>query len=73
HGRSVNQPQIGNVRIQATGTGTLAPTPNPYFEDTKAFYALRAAGVPAAQALRLVNQSAAQLTQSGTQPVRVPQ
>lgn len=71
-GQTVNQPQIGNVRIQARGTGTLAPTPNPYFEDVKAYYALRAAGIPPDQSLTLVNQSAAQLERSGTQPVRVP-
>jgi hypothetical protein len=71
-GQTVNQPRIGKVRIRARGAGTLAPTPNPYFEDIKAYYALRAAGVPAGRSLTLVNQSAAQLERSGTSPVRVP-
>ena len=64
------------VQIQPSGNGTLAPTPNPYFEDVKGYYSLRAIQPPGIehpnQALFLVNESSAQLSATGTAPVRIP-
>ena len=71
HGADVDE-HAGRVRVRSSGTGTLAPTPTPGFEDLKAYYALLAAGKSSAEALRLVNQSARQLDQAGARPVRVP-
>lgn len=71
HGADVDE-RAGRVRVRTFGTGTLAPTPTPGFEDLKAYYALLAAGQPSQQALRLVNQSARQLARAGARPVRVP-
>lgn len=71
HGADVDE-RAGRVRVRTSGTGTLAPTPTPGFEDLKAYYALLAAGKSSAEALRLVNQSAQQLDRAGARPVRVP-
>ena len=71
HGHDVHL-RAGRVRVRTAGTGTLAPTPMPGFEDLKAYYALLAAGKSSADALRLVNQSAQQLDRAGARPVRVP-
>ena len=71
HGADVDE-RAGLVRVRTSGTGTLAPTPTPGFEDLKAYYALLAAGKSSAEALRLVNQSAQQLARVGARPVRVP-
>jgi hypothetical protein len=60
------------VRIEATGEGESIATANPFFEDVKAFYSLRAADQSAESTLNLVNLSSQQLEQSGTVPVRIP-
>ncbi|WP_143164181.1 hypothetical protein [Hymenobacter daecheongensis] len=70
-GKNLRQ-QTGGVRVQGGGTGRLAPAANPWFEDQKAYYALRAAGKTPAEALRLVQLSARQLAAAGSRPVRVP-
>jgi RHS repeat-associated protein len=72
-GATVNQPIIGEtVQIAASGQGTLAATANPFLEDVKAYYSLRAAGIEQEASLNLVNQSSRQLLSTGTVPVRVP-
>lgn len=81
-GRTVRRPQIGpsgeqpRVTIQATGDGVRSPTANPYLEDVKAYYSLRAARPQGFETpdrvLDLVRQSSDQLQQSGTVPLRVP-
>ncbi|HEY1892792.1 MAG TPA: SpvB/TcaC N-terminal domain-containing protein [Steroidobacteraceae bacterium] len=63
---------VGNLSIEASGSGTLTAAPSLHFEDSKAFYALRASGVPADVALKLVLLSRAQIVSSGASPVRVP-
>jgi hypothetical protein len=71
-GASVNQPQVGNVTIGATGQGQLAPAATPFYEDVKAYYSLRAAGQSQQNALDLVDLSRRQLERAGVTPVRVP-
>jgi RHS repeat-associated protein len=72
-GRFSGEAQVGPVRIEVSGDGTLPPTPNQSFEDVKAFYSMSAAEAPGFQSgedvLGLVCRSAAQLP---TPPVRVP-
>jgi hypothetical protein len=71
-GETVNRPQIGDVAINALGDGSLAPAATPYFEDVKAYYSLMAAGMAPPDALKLVEQSSAQLERAGVGPVRIP-
>jgi hypothetical protein len=72
-GATVNQPLIGeSVRIAASGEGTLAASANPFLEDVKAYYSLRAAGIEQRASLDLLNQSSRQLDLAATVPVRVP-
>jgi hypothetical protein len=71
-GDTVNQPTIGTLQIHASGEGTKAATASMYFEDIKAFYALRAAGFGEDTALFMVNLSRSQIEQAGVLPVRVP-
>src|SRR5262249_30737055 len=45
-GSTVNNPVVGDLTIGATGEGHLGATASSWFEDTKAYYALRASGIP---------------------------
>jgi RHS repeat-associated protein len=72
-GATVNDPQIRNVNISATGSGTSVGTPSPWFEDVKGYYSLRAAGQSPTVAHDIVTLSNRQLEQAGANiPVRVP-
>jgi hypothetical protein len=76
HGKVVDV-QVGDKRtgvasVRSSGEGILPPTPNPWFEDIKAFHALRSAGVDPVQAYAVVRQSSAQLARKRVRPVRVP-
>lgn len=70
--RSHSQLQQGGVSITATGQGTLPPTPNPWLEDMKAFYGMRAAGASPSQAYRMVEQASQQNDAIGAVPVSIP-
>lgn len=76
HGLNSRDDITNPVRVTATGTGLLQPTPNPWLEDVKAYYSLRAArprGYDQPQtALELVERSARDLERSGIRPQRVP-
>jgi hypothetical protein len=66
----------GNVAPRMLPSGKLAksfePMPSPWFEDIKAFYSLRAAGISPDMAYGLVDRSAKQIATKGILPVRVP-
>ncbi len=64
--------QTAGVSVQATGNGKLRPTPNPWVEDQKAFYGLRAAGLPPDDAYVETMRSAGQNKQLGARPTRIP-
>ena len=72
-GETVNQPQVANVAINASGDGQTVAVTSPWFEDVKAYYSLRAAGRSQQNALDLVNLSNSQLEAAGSNiPLRVP-
>jgi hypothetical protein len=50
----------------------LGATPSIFFENVKAFYVLRAAGIVPDEVLRVVQLSAEQIATVGLVPVRVP-
>jgi hypothetical protein len=58
--------------VSSSGAGTLKPTPTPFFEDVKAFFSLRAAGVSPTETLEIVEKSAEQLSKTKTSPIRIP-
>lgn len=72
--KTVNRPVIGPLRIQATGKvgKNHRATPSQWFEDIKAFYALRAAGIDPNRAFQLVEQSLSQIQAAKVTPKRVP-
>lgn len=75
-GRQFRADPSNPVTITARGEGRLGPTPNPWFEDLKAYYGLRAArpaGYETPQAaLELVERSARALERRGARPRRIP-
>jgi hypothetical protein len=68
----VGDRKTGITRVHASGEGRLAPSPTPWFEDVKAMYALRGAGVDPNQAYDIVKRSIEQLEKAGIRPVRIP-
>lgn len=70
-GKDINM-RAGEVRVQASGEGTLPPSPNQTFEDLKAYFALRAAGSAPEQSYDVVKQSVEQIERAGVRPMRVP-
>jgi hypothetical protein len=76
HGLHSRDDPTNPLRVTATGSGRLQPTANPWLEDVKAYYSLRAArpaGYDQPQtALELVERSARDLQRSGIRPQRVP-
>ncbi|UFZ05156.1 DUF4157 domain-containing protein [Bradyrhizobium ontarionense] len=70
HGET-HEPNIGEVQIKSSGEGTSV-TPSPYYEDVKAYFALRAAGRSHEEALDLVMRSRDQIDASGDPIIRVP-
>lgn len=82
-GESLPDEPLHNVEITVnpslgrTAPGAAKPPgelviPSQFFEDTKAYYALRAAGYSQEQALHLVELSRQQIIQAGANVVRVP-
>ncbi len=63
--------QRSGVSVQATGQGNLPSTPNPWLEDVKAFYGLRAAGLTPDRAYVETDRSGRQNDRIGNVPVRV--
>ncbi len=70
HGET-HEPNVGDLQIRSSGEGTSV-TPSPYYEDVKAYFALRAAGRSHQEALDLVTRSRDQIDASGAPIVRVP-
>ncbi len=75
-GRGFSPDPSNPVSVTATGAGRLPPTPNPWLEDVKAYYGLRAsrpAGYDTpASALELVERSAQALANRRASPRRIP-
>jgi RHS repeat-associated protein len=80
-GRLKKKVTVGNnsrnqVTIESLGEGTTTPGGNPYLEDIKAFYGLKAADAPGYQTSEtifdLVTRSSNQIDNAGCIPCRVP-
>jgi hypothetical protein len=83
-GETVHRPQVGTVHIEATGDGTnllprggpdgpvVVATPSLWFEDVKAYYALRAAERPPGWAYDATMGSSRQIDAANVPVIRVP-